>query len=133
MKKKRLITKLFRFYRPIHHVVGVYISRCRCYHTDDVHADEGCLPGVTCQIKYSYREQIRAYQPYHENQDKGYAQFAHVTSVLAVQMAAGYQGSDYGNQYHSALYPGENRCRGGYLSVLHHRYKVELEALAQDE
>ena len=22
---------------------------------------------------------------------------------------------------------------GGYLSVLHHRYKVELEALAQDE
>ena len=53
--------------------------------------------------------------------------------MLAAQMTAGYQGGDDGNQYHSALYPGENRCRGGYLSVLHHCYKVELEALAQDE
>ena len=26
IRKKRRITKLFRFYRPIHHVVGVYIS-----------------------------------------------------------------------------------------------------------
>ena len=133
IRKKRRITKLFRFYRPIHHVVGVYINRCCGYHTDEIHAGEGCLLGVTCQIKHCNREYIRAYQPYHENQDKGYAQFAHVAPVLAVQMAAGYQGSDDGNQYHSALYPGENRCRGGYLSVLHHRYKVELEALAQDE
>uniref|UniRef100_UPI00402896AD hypothetical protein n=1 Tax=Segatella hominis TaxID=2518605 RepID=UPI00402896AD len=61
------------------------------------------------------------------------AQFAHVAPVLAAQMTAGYQGSDDGNQYYSALYPGENSCRGGYLSVLHHRYKVELEALTQDE
>ena len=121
------------FYRPKHPIVCVYISRCCGYHTDEIHAGEGCLLGVTCQIKHCNWEYIRAHQPYHENQDKGYAQFAHVTSVLAVQMAAGYQGSDDGNQYHSALYPGENRCRGGYLSVLHHRYKVELEALAQDE
>ena len=123
----------YSFYCPKHPIVCVYISRCCGYHTDEIHAGEGCLLGVTCQIKHCNREYIRAYQPYHENQDKGYAQFAHVTSVLAVQMAAGYQGGDDGNQYHSALYPGENRCRGCYLSVLHHRYKVELEALAQDE
>lgn len=133
IRKKRRITKLFRFYRPIHHVVGVYINRCCGYHTDEIHAGEGCLLGVTCQIKHCNWEYIRAHQPYHENQDKGYAQFAHVTSVLAVQMAAGYQGSDDGNQSHSALYPGENRCRGGYLSVLHHRYEMKIEALAQDE
>ena len=123
----------YSFYCPKHPIVCVYISRCSGYHTDEIHAGDGCLLGVTCQIKHCNREYIRAYQPYHENQDKGYAQFAHVTSVLAVQMAAGYQGSDDGNQYHSALYPGENRCRGCYLSVLHHRYEMKIEALAQDE
>lgn len=50
----------YSFYRPIHHVVGVYISRCRCYHTDEIHAGEGCLPGVACQIKHCHREEIRA-------------------------------------------------------------------------
>lgn len=58
IRKKRRITKLFRFYRPIHHVVGVYISRCRCYHTDGGHAGEGCLLGVTCQIKHCNRDNI---------------------------------------------------------------------------
>ena len=133
IRKKSRIAKLFRFYRPIHPIVGVYISRCRCYHTDDIHAGEGCLLGVACQIKHCRREEIRAQQPCDENQDKGYAQFAHVAPVLAAQMTAGYQGSDDGNQAHRAFCPGENRCRGGYLSVLHHRYKVELEALSQDE
>ena len=89
IRKKRRITKLFRFYRPIHHVVGVYINRYCGYHTDEIHAGEGCLLGVTCQIKHCNREYIRAYQPYHENQDKGYAQFAHVAPVLAAQMTAG--------------------------------------------
>ena len=60
IRKKRRITKLFRFYRPIHHVVGVYICRCCCYHTDEIHAGEGCLPGVACQVKHCRREEIRA-------------------------------------------------------------------------
>ena len=133
IRKKRRITKLFRFYRPIHHVVGVYICRCRCYHTDDVHAGEGCLPGVACQIKHCRREQIRAKQPCDENQDKGYAQFAHVAPVLAAQMAAGYQGGDDGNQAHRAFCPGEYGSHLGNLSVLHHRYEMKIEALTQDE
>ncbi|MFX8577846.1 hypothetical protein ABTM02_20475, partial [Acinetobacter baumannii] len=73
--KKSRIAKLFRFYRPIHSIVCVYISRCCGYHTDEIHAGEGCLLGVTCQIKHCNWEYIRAYQPYHENQNKGYAQF----------------------------------------------------------
>ena len=133
IRKKRRITKLFRFYRPIHHVVGVYISRCRCYHTDEIHAGEGCLPGVTCQIKHCNWEYIRAYQPYHENQSKGYAQFAHVAPVLAAQMTAGYQGGDDGNQAHRAFCPGEYGSHLGNLSVLHHCYEMKIEALAQDE
>lgn len=48
----------YSFYRPIHHVVGVYISRCCGYHTDEIHAGEGCLLGVTCQIKHCNREYI---------------------------------------------------------------------------
>ena len=60
MKKKRRITKLFRFYYPKHPIVCVYISRCCGYHTDEIHADEGCLPGVTCQIKHCRREEVRA-------------------------------------------------------------------------
>ena len=133
IRKKRRITKLFRFYRPIHHVVGVYISRCRCYHTDEIHAGEGCLLGVTCQIKHCNWEYIRAYQPYHENQDKGYAQFAHVAPVLAAQMTAGYQGGDDGNQAHRAFCPGEYGSHLGNLSVLRYRYEMKIEALAQDE
>ena len=133
IRKKRRITKLFRFYRPIHHVVCVYISRCRCYHTDEIHAGEGCLLGVTCQIKHCNWEYIRAYQPYHENQDKGYAQFAHVAPVLVAQMTAGYQGGDDGNQTHRAFCPGEYGSHLGNLSVLHHRYEMKIEALAQDE
>ena len=133
IRKKRRITKLFRFYRPIHHIVGVYISRCCCYHTDDIHAGEGSLPGVACQIKHCRREQIRAKQPCDENQDKGYAQFAHVAPVLAAQMAAGCQGGDDGNQTHRAFCPDEYARHLGNLPVLHHRYKMKIEALAQDE
>ena len=120
-------------YCPKHPIVCVYISRCCGYHTDEIHAGEGCLLGVTCQIKHCNWEYIRAYQPCDENQDKGYAQFAHVTSVLAVQMAAGYQGGDDGNQAHRAFCPGEYGSHLGNLSVLHHRYEMKIEALAQDE
>ena len=98
IRKKRRIAKLFRFYCPKHPIVCVYISRCCGYHTDEIHAGEGCLLGVTCQIKHCNWEYIRAYQPCDDNQDKGYAQFAHVAPVLAAQMTAGYQGSDDGNQ-----------------------------------
>ena len=95
------------FYRPKHPIVCVYISRCCGYHTDEIHAGDGCLLGVTCQIKHCRREEIRAYQPCDENQDKGYTQFAHVAPVLAAQMTAGYQGGDDGNQSHRAFCPGE--------------------------
>ena len=70
---------------------------------------------------------------YDENQDKGYAQFAHVAPVLAAQMTAGYQGGDDGNQAHRAFCPGEYGSHLGNLSVLHHRYEMKIEALAQDE
>ena len=63
IRKKRRITKLFSFYRPIHHVVGVYISRCCGYHTDEIHTGEGCLLGVTCQIKHCRREEMTEIKP----------------------------------------------------------------------
>ena len=50
----------YSFYRPIHSIVCVYISRCCGYHTDEIHTGEGCLLGVTCQIKHCRREEIRA-------------------------------------------------------------------------
>ena len=50
----------YRFYCPKHPIVYVYISRCCGYHTDEIHAGEGCLLGVTCQTKHCRREEIRA-------------------------------------------------------------------------
>ena len=82
----------FRFYRPIHPIICVYINPMLwlSYWWDSCWwwLPAGCyLPDKTLQQGY-----IWAYQPYHENQDKGYAQFAHVAPVLAAQMTASYQG-----------------------------------------
>lgn len=51
------------FYCPKHPIVCVYISRCCGYHTDEIHADEGCLLGVTCQIKHCNREEMTEIKP----------------------------------------------------------------------
>lgn len=53
----------YRFYCPKHPIVYVYISRCCGYHTDEIHAGEGCLLGVTCQTKHCRREEMTEIKP----------------------------------------------------------------------